>query len=146
VSVSGSVFDLVPGLSYDILLPQALFFSMRLSANLVLGCHLDYSSKLVVLFTKRVAQPSPLTTPNFQINCDLIGSCHRSFDIWTGQNVRKILRRHLLIKACNCFVIVLLATHLDLLIVSFNEDFQLKCCVHLLFPTFRNKNTDWLHV
>jgi hypothetical protein len=35
------------------------------------------------------------------------------FDIWTGQNMRKILRRHLLIKTCNCFVIVLLAFHVS---------------------------------
>jgi hypothetical protein len=39
---------------------------------------------------------------------------HRSlFDMWTGQNMRKILRRHLLIRTCNCFVIVLLAFHVS---------------------------------
>jgi hypothetical protein len=31
---------------------------------------------------------------------------HRTLsDIWTGQNMRKILQRHLLIKTCNCFVL-----------------------------------------
>jgi hypothetical protein len=34
------------------------------------------------------------------------------FDIWTGQNMHKILRRHLLIKTCTCLVIVLLAFHI----------------------------------
>jgi hypothetical protein len=39
---------------------------------------------------------------------------HRSlFDIWTGQNVRKILPGHLLINTCDCFVIVLLAFHVS---------------------------------
>jgi hypothetical protein len=29
--------------------------------------------------------------------------------MWNGQNTRKFLVRHILIKTCNCFVIVLLA-------------------------------------
>jgi hypothetical protein len=39
---------------------------------------------------------------------------HRSLsDIWAGQNMRKILRMHFLMKTCNCFVIVLLAFHVS---------------------------------
>jgi hypothetical protein len=38
---------------------------------------------------------------------------HRLFDIRTGQNVRKILRSHLLLKTCNYIVLVVLAFHVS---------------------------------
>jgi hypothetical protein len=90
---------------------------MRLPVYLILSYLVDSSPKLVVLLGGLCsAWPSH---PHFQ--CHISKSIliwlvlvHRSlFENWTGQNMHKILQRHLLIKTCNCFVIVLLAFHVS---------------------------------
>jgi hypothetical protein len=82
------------------------------SAYLVLGCLVDSSPKLVVLFRWAVYEVyGPYIHPHFrrQISISIpiwLEFVHRSLlDIWTGQNVREILRSHLLIKTCNCVVL-----------------------------------------
>jgi hypothetical protein len=88
---------------------------MRLSFYLVLGYLVNSNPKLVVLFHWAVYDvhgPSiPTSDAEIPILIWLVLVYRSFFDIWTGQNMRKILRRHLLIKTCNCFVILLLAIH-----------------------------------
>jgi hypothetical protein len=80
---------------------------------------MDISPKLVVPFRWAVyevyGQSIPTSDTEFpdQFWFWLVLVHGSLFDIWTGQNVRKILRRHVLIKAYNCFVTVLLAFHVS---------------------------------
>jgi hypothetical protein len=70
-SISGSVFDLVPGLSYNLCFLQYCSSSCEFrSTSSWLPCR--FQSKLVVLFRWAVYEVHgpgiPLLTPNFQIN------------------------------------------------------------------------------
>jgi hypothetical protein len=67
-TISGSVSDLVPGLSYDFFLPLVLLISTRLSVYLILGHLVDSSPKLVVLLHWAVSKYGPAIPTTYVIS------------------------------------------------------------------------------